>query len=465
MIGVVNAGQRLDNLAPGRFHLRVMWLVGLGMFFDSFDNTLSGSVLASMLKSGFSTLELNSIFLSATFFGLAIGAAFAGWLSDRFGRGFAFQFNLALFGILALCCAAAPSMPWLIAIRGIMGIGMGAEYVMCYGLITEFMPPAKRGRYLGMLGIFAGVGVSTTSLLSMFIIPAFSWRAMFVIGGIGTLIVWWLRRSLPESPRWLEAQGRYEEAEAVMQRIEAEAGVVSASVHKPAKAAVANGAPPKWVPITILFSRTVIRRTLLAVILNVTCLFGSYSITGWMPTFFVSQGMSVSKSLGFNAAMMAGYVAGPLFYTFIGDRISRRWAIVMFGTLSAIFAAIYPFLADPAYIVICGFFLVGTVASFLVTGLGATPEFFPTEYRFRGGGVAQTAGRVGLILSPFVILWLFNHYGIGGVIGAISGMYVVVTILMVVAGIDTDKKTVEISGAELDEALPGTSDGVTARQV
>lgn len=464
MTSAVNAGQRLDDLAPGRFHLRVMWLVGLGMFFDSFDNTLSGSVLASMLKSGFSTLELNSIFLSATFVGLAIGAAFAGWLSDRFGRGFAFQFNLALFGILALCCAFAPSMPWLIAIRAVMGVGMGAEYVMCYGLITEFMPPSKRGRYLGMLGIFAGVGVSATSLLSMFIIPVFTWRAMFVIGGIGTLIVWWLRRSLPESPRWLEAQGRYEEAEAVMQRIEAEAGVVTSSASQVAKAPIANGAPPPWVPITILFSPTVIRRTLLAVILNVTCLFGSYSITGWMPTFFVSQGMSVSKSLGFNAAMMAGYVAGPLFYTFVGDRLSRRWAIVMFGTLSAIFAAIYPFLSDPTYIVICGFFLVATVASFLVTGLGATPEFFPTEYRFRGGGVAQTAGRIGLILSPFVILWLFNTYGIGGVIGAISGMYVIVTLLMIVAGIDTNKKTVESLGTEPDASHAGASERVAAGQ-
>src|SRR3954453_8269779 len=113
----VNAGARLDHLPLGRFHTRVLWLVGLGMFFDSFDNTLSSSVLATMLHSGWSTLQLNSIFMSATFVGLTIGAGLAGWLSDRFGRRFAYQFNLAIFGGMALVSAFAPSMPWLIAFR------------------------------------------------------------------------------------------------------------------------------------------------------------------------------------------------------------------------------------------------------------------------------------------------------------------------------------------------------------
>lgn len=446
----VNAGLRLDNLPVGPFHRRVMWLVGLGMFMDAFDNTLSGSVLAAMLANGFSTLQLNSIFLSATFVGLAIGAAFAGWLSDRFGRCFAFQFNLALFGICALVSSLMPSMPWLIAVRAIQGIGMGAEYVMCYGLIIEFMPPSKRGRYLGMLGIFGGAGVSLTSLLGMVVIPVLTWRAMFVMAGVGSLIVWWLRRKLPESPRWLEAVGRYEEAEQVLRSIEKEAGVSpggeTAKV-EPFKSATPP-AKPKWVPITILFSRPVVRRTLIAVILNVTCLFGSYSVTGWMPQFFVSEGMTISKSLGFNAAMMAGYVAGPLLCMLIGDRIGRRWGIVMFGCLSAIFAMIYPFLTEPALIIACGFMLVAMVASFLTLGLGATPEFFPTEYRFRGGGFAQTFGRLGLILSPFIILALFNSYGIGGVIAAISGMYVCVTLLMIVVRIDTNREALDALAQE-----------------
>jgi putative MFS transporter len=125
MTATVYAGARLDRLPVGSFHRRMLWLVGLGMFFDSFDNTLSGAVLAQLLSSGWSTLQLNSLFMSATFVGLTIGAAFAGWLSDRYGRLFAYQFNLLIFGVMAIASAFAPAMEWLIPIRFVMGIGMG----------------------------------------------------------------------------------------------------------------------------------------------------------------------------------------------------------------------------------------------------------------------------------------------------------------------------------------------------
>ncbi|MGW7689006.1 MFS transporter [Streptomyces asiaticus] len=457
-----NVVRRLDSLPIGRFHRRLALLVGLGLFCDSFDNTLSAGVLASMLDSGFSTLGLNSLFLSVTFAGLAIGAAFAGWLGDRIGRAFAFQFSLALFGILALCAALAPSMEVLIALRGLMSIGLGAEYVICYGMITEFIPSGRRGRYLGLLGIFGGVGVSMSSILGWAVIPALTWRGMFVIGGVFALGAWWLRRGLPESPQWLEARGRHEEAEAVVRMIERESGVEG---QKDGPAPVANHAAgaaeekAEWVPITVLFSRPVIRRTLMALILTVTCLFGSYVVTGWMPTFFVEQGMTVSKSLGFNAAIMSGYVAGPLVCMFIVDRIGRRTSIMAFGVLSAVFAGLYPFMTSPALVIVVGFILVATVASFLTLGLGTTPEFFPTAFRFRGGGFSQTVGRIGLIFSPFIVLWLFNSSGVLGVILAVSGMYVVVTLLNGVAGVDTSRDALEqiAPGGDTDDVSPAAT--------
>ncbi|MFC6066979.1 MFS transporter [Streptomyces ochraceiscleroticus] len=444
----VNAGQRLDSLPIGKFHRRMALLVGLGMYVDSFDNKISSSVLASMLPSGFSTLQLNSLFLSVTFAGLAIGAAFAGWLSDRFGRSFAFQLNLALVGILALCGAMAPSMEVLIALRFLMSIGMGAEYVICYGMITEFIPPGRRGRYLGLLGIFGGFGVTLAALIGWVVIPVWSWRGMFVIAGVSALIVWWLRRGIPESPQWLESRGRYEEAEAVMQMIERESGVTARQDGGPAATTgLTDGAaqPEKaeWVRITVLFSRPVIRRTMMALVLTVTCLFGSYAITGWMPTFFVEQGMTVSNSLGFNAAIMSGYIAGPLLCMFIVDRLGRRNSIMLFGALAAVFAGIYPFMTEPGFVIAIGFIMVATVASYLTLALGTVPEFFPTAFRFRGGGFAQTVGRVSLIASPFIVLWLFNSYGVFGVILAISGMYGVMTLLNAVAGVDTSREAVE----------------------
>lgn len=451
----VNAGQRLDNVPIGKFHRRFILLVCLGMFWDSFDNTLSAAVLASLLPIGFSTLELNSLFLSVTFAGLAIGAAIAGWVSDRIGRAFAFQVSLALFGFLALCASFAPSMEVLIALRGVMAIGMGAEYVICYGMVVEFIPRRRRGRYLGLLGIAAGLGVSLSSIVGWLVIPMWTWRGMFVIAGVGSLIAWWLRRGMPESPRWLESRGRHEEAEAVLERIESESGGAAAVHHE----SPAPDEKAEWVPITVLFSRPVIRRTLMALVLTLTCLFGSYAITGWMPTFFVAQGMTVSKSLGFNAAIMSGYVAGPLLCVFIADRLGRRRSLVLFGTLAAIFAAIYPFMTAPAAVIAVGFILVAMAASFLIMGLGATPEYFPTAFRFRGGGFAQTVGRSFLIASPWIVLSLFTNYGIVGVILVVSGMYVFVSLLNVVVRVDTSHAAMEHLADEAEHVSHKTPSG------
>ncbi|MEI9926118.1 MAG: MFS transporter [Bradyrhizobium sp.] len=123
MSSVMDVGRRLDRLAISRFHWRVLGLIAAGMFFDSFDLYLAGGVLGALVQSGESNLSLNASFISATFFGMMIGAWFAGILGDRFGRKFSYQFNLMIFGIASLAGAAAPSMTWLIAARFVMGSG------------------------------------------------------------------------------------------------------------------------------------------------------------------------------------------------------------------------------------------------------------------------------------------------------------------------------------------------------
>jgi MFS transporter, putative metabolite:H+ symporter len=441
----VHAAARLDRLPIGPFHRRVLRLVGAGMFFDSFDNSMMASVLAALVSSGWSTMSLNASFISATFLGLTVGAAAAGILGDRFGRRFAYQFNLLIFGGACLAASLAPSMTWLIAIRAVMGIGLGAEFVVGYGMISEFVPPARRGQFIVLLNLISSSGVFAVSLTSLAVIPLLGWRAMYVIGGVGALWVWWLRRKLPESPRWLEHIGHAEQAEAVLQVIEHEAAQVEAGHGRvlPAPVIVPADAPVR-VPITVLFTRPVIRRTLLAIAVNVTCLVGSYSFTAWMPTFFVKQGLSVTRSLGFFTAMTAGTIAGPLLGVFLADRIGRRRGLMATGLACATIGAVYPFLTAPVPIMVCGFLLVSMMSLFLALGLGGyTPELFPTAYRFRGSGLAQMAGRAGLIATPYGVLLLFGNYGIAGVVGAIATMYVTLVVIIAIAGIETNQKSLE----------------------
>jgi len=218
----VNTGARLDRLPLSAFHRRVLRLVGLGMFFDGFDIYLGASVLGATLRSGFSTLGENAAFVSATFFGMMLGSALTGFLGDRYGRRFTYQANLAVFGVAALLAAVAPNMAVLILLRFVMGVGLGAENVVGYSTMTEFVPPGSRGRWLGYVAVFVVTGLPVSALAAWVVVPLLGWRAMFVIGGVGALLVWHSRKALPESPRWLESVGRHAEAEALISAIEAE---------------------------------------------------------------------------------------------------------------------------------------------------------------------------------------------------------------------------------------------------
>ena len=234
----VNAGARLDRLPLSSFHRRIMWLIGAGMFFDGFDIYLAGIVLGATVKSGFSTLSQNAEFVSATFVGMMLGSLVTGFLGDRFGRRFTYQSNLAIFGFASLAAAFAPTMQVLILIQFVIGFGLGAENVVGYSTLTEFVPPQSRGKWLGFMTVFVVTGLPVAALLGTLIIPRLGWRAMFVLGGLGALVVWYLRKKLPESPRWLESVGRAEEAEALLSAIETEVALQ----HAPLPAACAFGA-------------------------------------------------------------------------------------------------------------------------------------------------------------------------------------------------------------------------------
>src|SRR5580692_4032393 len=179
-----------------------MWLIGGGMFFDGFDIYLAGIVLGATVKSGFSTLAQNGYFVSVTFVGMMLGSFVTGFLGDHYGRRFTYQTNLAIFGFASIAAAFAPSMRVLTLLQFIIGLGLGAENVVGYSTLTEFVPPQSRGKWLGLMSVFVVTGLPAAALVGTIVIPIFGWRAMFLLGGAGALIVWYLRKRLPESPRW-----------------------------------------------------------------------------------------------------------------------------------------------------------------------------------------------------------------------------------------------------------------------
>ncbi|MDB5399958.1 MAG: major facilitator superfamily 1 [Rhodopila sp.] len=438
----VNAGARLDRLPVSAFHRRVFALVAIGMFFDGFDIYIVGTVLGTTLKSGFSTMGQNAAFVSMTFVGMMLGSFVTGFLGDRFGRRFTYQANLALFGLASLAAAFAPNMSVLIALRFLMGVGLGAENVVGYSTLTEFAPAATRGRWLGFMAVVVVTGLPVAVLVSTVMIPAFGWRSMFVLGGIGALVVWYIRKALPESPRWLESVGRNAEAEALLVRIEAEA-----SRHGTLAPVAASTASAPSRALSTLFMPPLASRMVLGCITLIVINTLIYGFITWLPSFFVKQGLSIAASFNFTLIMSLGAPVGSAIGALTADRWGRKPTLIGASAVAIVFGAIYPFVTDPVVLPLVGFAL--TVPMYVLVALlfGIyIPELFPTEVRLRASGICNTFGRGATIVTPFLVVKLFTDYGVVGVLALMIGLLFVLIVAVMVLGIEPRRRSLEDLG-------------------
>ncbi len=451
-MNAADVGWRLDRLAISRFHWRVLALIAAGMFFDSFDLYLAGGVLGALVQSGESTLAFNATFISATFFGMMIGAWFAGILGDRLGRKFTYQFNLIIFGLASLAGAAAPSMRWLIAARFVMGLGLGAEIVVGYGTLGEFIPARHRGRFATLLNLIINASLFLATLIGWVVIPRFGWRWMFVIVAVGALVVWFLRRAMPESPRWLAIQGRGAEAEAIVRRAEAESPVFDQA----AKPAVP--APGTRYGLGDLFGPALLRRTIVATVVTVCLLTFNFAFVSWVPTFLVKQGHGVANSLGLSVLIFAGGPLGSLIGLLLAERVGRRWGLIWFSVAGIVASFAYVSVTGSALLAGLGFLV--TCIIYVLSSLSIAcyvPELFPTEVRLRGSGIANSAGRGVNILVPYAIAASFDSLGLYGVFALIAIALVVQIVVLLAMGIETKQRSLEELAAVPDVAAPVTA--------
>ncbi|SAK99604.1 major facilitator transporter [Caballeronia arationis] len=458
----VSAGARLDRLPMARFHWKILGLIGAGAALDAFDVYLAAGVAAAMVKQGFSTLQLNGIFVSAGFFGMLIGAGFSGYLGDRFGRRSSYQINLALFGLTSIAAAFAPSIYWLIGLRFVMGIGLGAELVVAAGTLCEFIPPAHRGRWTALLALMINSGLLIATSIG-YVIPALGWRWMFGIAGIGAVVVWVLRHSMPESPRWLESVGRLKEAEETVSAIEREVEAQRGPL-PPCSRTQNLEVPPQ--PFRALLRRGMIGRTVTAAITVIAVNVAVYGFVAWLPTFFVREGRDVVTSLGFTLLMSFGAPAGALLGFFCADRLGRAKGLVAFSLATIVLGFIYPHMVANAAIACVGFTLVTCIYVVVTLGLFSyVPELFPTALRLRGTGTAGVCGRLASIITSYGAVLLYAQFGVLGVLVMVSGVLLLLVIAILSLGVDANQYSLEAVSPDtviLDEPF-GLQNGDIAR--
>jgi len=432
-----------------------MWLIGIGMFFDGFDIYVAATVLGATLKSGFSTLSQNAEFVSMTFLGMMIGSFLTGFLGDRYGRRFTYQANLAIFGVASIAAAFVSSMAWLIALRFIMGAGLGAENVVGYATMTEFVPPQTRGKWLGIISVFVVGGLPASGLLGTLIVPSFGWRILFVLGGLGAMVVWNLRKALPESPRWLESIGRTEDADAILRDIEGQVSRQHGSLPPPPTPAPQIHSRQLGSLLNrVLLPRLVVGATTLVVVNTLI-----YGFVTWLPTFFVEQGRSIASSLVYALLMSMGAPLGSAIGAFTADSWGRRPTIVGASLLTIVIGTIYTLVSNSAMLLITGFLLIIPIYV-QVTLLFAIyiPELFPTEVRMRASGICNTVGRAATIVTPFVVVRLFKSYEVTGVLAFMIGLLIVQIVVVLIFGIEPRKRRLE----EIHQEMPTAHEAARA---
>ncbi|KIU43617.1 MFS transporter [Bradyrhizobium elkanii] len=438
---------RIERLPFARFHVHLLLMGGLGYLFDAMDAAVLAFILP-VLRTAWSLTNVETGVLGrSTFVGYLFGALLAGTLGDLIGRRAVMMSALALYCAASLVSAAVDSWPAFFAARVVAGMGTGAESAIIAPYLAEFVARRYRGAFTGALAGFFSFGFVAAALLGYFIVPAYEngWRIVLVITAVPVVMLLWWRRSLPESPRWLESRGRETEASAVLDRIEAsfarEGRVLPAPVAEPALPAVSSGT--LLGNFAALLAGRQARITTMTWIMWLSITFSYYSFFVWIPGLLVQNGMSITKSFGYSLAMYCAQVPGYFTAAFFNERIGRQATIASYMLLGGVSALGLAFAKSDGEIMTAGlllsFFMNGTYAGVYAY----TAEVFPTAIRTTGAGLASAIGRIGAIAAPILVGYLYPNFGFAGVFGVTTSVLLIGALTVVLMGVPTRGRSLE----------------------
>ena len=445
----LNTLKRLERLPFGKPQLHLLFMGGLGYTFDGMDAALVAFIMAPVMALWSLTNQQTGIVGSSLMIGYLVGAFSAGTLGDLIGRRAVMMYALAVYTLATLVAALSPSWEFLFWSRVVAGAGIGAESAIIAPFLSEFVQSKFRGRFIGSLAGFFSFGFVFAALLGYFVVPAHSegWRIVQVIASVPIVMLLWWRRSLPESPRWLMQQGRSEEAEQVVAKMEASFVRDGKSlppyenVQIPAMGARKTGTFSQ--NLAALWGKGMVRTTVMLWILWISITFSYYGFFTWIPTLLVKEGMTITKSFGYSIIIYLAQIPGYYSGAFLCEKLDRKWTIVLYMLMGGVSAYFLSGARSDNLITFFGFCL-----SFFMNGTYAgiyayTPELYPTAFRTTGMGVASSFGRIGGLAAPLIIGFTYAQIGFIGVFTITTIVLVTGALSVAILGMSTTGKSLE----------------------
>ena len=449
-----NIGARLDRLPNSGWHIK-MWLVSAFALLVCWSNGIGGAV-QNVLLNELHWLEPGSTLLAmwgTTYTaGQLFGALVGGPIGDKIGRKKSILLYEVIHIIAMIGGAAAPNVTVLYVFRLIQGFGLGALLVVLFAAFTEYVPGKNRGVWSSrnsFIGNFAhpicnGIAlviVSTGVSMNM------NWRIQYIIPSvlsiIASIIIY---NKYPESPRWLESQGRVEEADAIMTSIEKE---IEASTGKPLPPVEAVEAKAvKNLPYSALFKGKLLKRTICGSLVLIGMNTIQYTLMNWMPSLLSSLGYDTSQSQFMTMFGLFGAPFGIFLASLYMDKVPRKATGVILLIAMAVMGIITSKQTTMTALIASTFVLNIFIYMYVCYASAVyVPEMWPTSAKLSGSGFCNAMGRVSNIFFPFLVTSVAaGSMGSNGVFVLISAVAVIIAVSIIVFGVETRGESVEDIG-------------------
>jgi len=437
---------RIDALPSSPGLWRFITLLALGGFFELYDLFETGYISSGLVAAGvFHTgsagvfgIADQAAFASATFLGLFVGASLLAPYADRFGRRLTFMCALAWYGAFSLLMAFQQSAEMIILFRFLVGIGLGVELVTIDTYLSEWVPAHLRSRAFAFSFFIQFLSVPTVALMSWWLVPQNilsleGWRWVVIAGAVCSLVIWLIRKNLPESARWLAQQGRHQEAHQVLSAMEKRCGIAS-----PLPPVVGEGrdggqfAPeqPKQGRFSEIWAPAYRKRTLMLVVMNFFQAIGFFGFGNWLPALLSGKGATVTHSLLYAFFITLAYPLGSLICSRYADKLENKWQIVFSSLMTVVFGTLFAFMTNPVLMIICGFLITYSNAWLTFSYHAYQTEIFPTHIRARAVGFCYSFSRLSTVFSSILIGLILQYAGSQGVIA-----FIVLSMLIVMLSV------------------------------